>query len=68
MQLSSQKQYKPYTLTLSYMQDPRIRHCLEDTVNATEGQGVQQFACNGTCEDDWPQVTGLHCQHCHLFA
>ena len=51
-----------------YMQDLRIRHCLDNTVKATEGQGVQQFACNGTCEDDWPQVTSLHCQRCHQSA
>ncbi|DBA78749.1 TPA: Catalyzes the hydrolysis of D-tyrosyl-tRNA(Tyr) [Trebouxia sp. C0004] len=38
-----------------HLQDPRITHCLEDTLNATEVQGVQQFACNGTSEDDWPQ-------------
>ncbi|DBA86902.1 TPA: hypothetical protein ACH3X2_005360 [Trebouxia sp. C0005] len=46
-----------------HLQDLRIRHCLEDTVSATEGQGVQQFACNGTCEDDWPQVAQLAERH-----
>lgn len=46
-----------------HLQDLRIRHCLDNTVKATEGQGVQQFACNGTCEDDWPQVAQLAERH-----
>ncbi|KAL0020598.1 hypothetical protein WJX77_009472 [Trebouxia sp. C0004] len=46
-----------------HLQDPRITHCLEDTLNATEVQGVQQFACNGTSEDDWPQVAQLAKRH-----
>ena len=38
------------------VQDPRIAHCLQEVVHETAEKGIQQFGCNGTCEDDWPKV------------
>lgn len=38
------------------MQDPRIAHCLQEVLHDTAERDIQQFGCNGTCEDDWPKV------------
>lgn len=38
------------------MQDPRIAHCLSELLHDTADKNIQQFGCNGTCEDDWPKV------------
>ena len=41
------------------MQDPRISSRLNEVLKATRDHGVQQFGCNGTCEDDWSKVLVL---------
>lgn len=38
------------------MQDPRIARCLSELLHDTAEKNIQQFGCNGTCEDDWPKV------------
>ena len=52
--------------TYVYLQDPRIAQCLADLINVTKEQGVQQFACNGTCENDWPKVRAAMPMFCKV--
>lgn len=41
------------------VQDPRISSNLEQTLQLAAESGVKYFGCNGTCEQDWPEVCCL---------
>ena len=38
------------------MQDSRFKDCLQEVLSTASSGNIQQFGCNGTCEDDWSKV------------
>lgn len=40
----------------STLQDPRIAEHLPEILQVKAEESIHYFACNGTCEDDWPKV------------
>jgi TatD DNase family protein len=50
-----------------HLQDPRFSPDLPDVLRRASAAGVSHFACNGTCESDWPAVAQLAIDHPSIF-
>lgn len=47
-----------------HLQDQRLRHCVDRIISEAKAEsGVERWACNGCCENDWPQVHELATAH-----
>ena len=42
----------------AFLQDRRLDHRVERVLQEAKAAGVQHFACNGCCEEDWMKVSG----------
>ena len=52
----------------AHLQDERIRGYVDEILRTGRKEGVAFWACNGTCEADWPEVTECPRTYTHAFT